>query len=67
VARAGHLEHGREALKPSVAQKDRQPVADQALLHVRVAVAVRAEWRLRVVDVQGTEPVEADRLVELVE
>ena len=42
-----------------------EALADLALEDVGVAVAVRAERRRAVVDVQRPQPVEADRLVDL--
>ncbi len=42
-------------------------LADLALGDVLVAVAVRVERHLGVVDVQAAQPVEADPLVHLVE
>jgi hypothetical protein len=46
-------------------EKDAELLAHQAVADVVVPVAVRAQGRLRVVDVQAAEPVEADPLVEL--
>ena len=50
-----------------MAEEGREPVADEAVGHELVPVAVRAERRLRVVHVQDAEPVEPDARVEIVE
>src|SRR5215212_11606737 len=67
AVRARDLEHGGQILERGVSQEDAELLAEQTLADVRVPVAVRAERRLGVVDVQRTQPVEADPLVELVE
>ena len=61
------LDHRRELLQPRISEEDRELVPDQSLADVRVPVAVRAERRLRVVHVEGAQPVEPDQLVELVQ
>src|SRR6185503_11529939 len=64
---ARHLEHRREALEGLVREEDAELVPDEALADVRVAVAVRAEPRQRVVHVQHAEPVEPDPVVDLLD
>src|SRR5215831_2894754 len=61
------LQHGREVLHPGVREEHPQAVAHQPVADVVVAVAVRPEWRLRVVRVQRAQPVEPDALVNLLE
>src|SRR5262245_3026806 len=61
------LHYRRQLLEPWVAQEDRELVADQPFADVRVAVAVRAERRLRVVHVERPQPVEPDQPIEVVE
>ena len=46
-------------------QEGAEALAELAFEDVRVPVAVRAEWGGAVVDVQCTQAVEADRLVDL--
>ena len=48
-------------------EEDAEPLTHEPLEHVVVAVAVRAERRLRVVDVERAQLREADSLVDLVE
>src|SRR5216683_7557837 len=48
-------------------QEDAELAPEDSVPDVLVAVAVRAERSLRVVHVQSAQPVEPDRLVELVE
>jgi hypothetical protein len=50
-----------------VTEERRHALPDRALPERRVAVAVRAEADLGVVDVQAAEPVEPDPLVEIVD
>jgi len=59
------LEDGGEVLQAWVREERAEPLAHQSVADVLVAVAVRAERRLRVVRVQCPEPVEADPVVEL--
>jgi len=63
----GDLQHSGQSLESRVAEEDAEPLVEQSFEDVRVPVAVRSERRLRVVDVQRTQPVEADRGVDLVE
>jgi hypothetical protein len=51
MAVAGHLEQGGQVLEPPIAEEGREAFADQTLLEVGVAVAVRSERCRRVVDV----------------
>src|SRR5581483_2079586 len=67
VLRAGHLEHGRQALQPVVSEEHAELLAEDSLADVRVAVAVRAERRCAVVHVERAQTLEPDRLVDLVE
>ncbi len=62
---SGRLEHGREPLEPRVGEEDSEPFAHQSFADVVVPVAVRAERRLRVVDVEGAQTVEPDPVVDL--
>ena len=62
------LEHARQALEARLGQERGDALAaDLAVAEVGVAVAVGAQRRRRVVDVQRAEPVEPDDAVELVE
>src|SRR5690606_36916897 len=63
----GHLEVGAESLEPWMRQEGAEPLADLALADVLVAIAVRAERCLRVVEVDRAKSLGADRLVELLE
>ena len=54
-----------EPLERRVREEHADALAHLALEHVRVPVAVRAERRRAVVDVQRAQPVEADRRVHL--
>jgi hypothetical protein len=67
VVRARDFQHRRQALQLRVTEEGAELLPDQPLEHVRVPVAVRAEGRLGVVDMQRAEPSEADPGVELVE
>src|SRR5437763_15402216 len=67
VVLSGHLEQRRESLEPRVREEDAELFAEQALLDVRVPVAVRAERRRGVVHVQRAQPVEPDPAVEVVD
>src|SRR5205085_2526569 len=67
VVRAWDLEERRQALELRMREEDAELAAEHALADVRVAVAVRAERIARVVDVQRTQAVEADPIVELLE
>ena len=55
-----HLEHCRSPWSAGMRQEHAELVAHQPFADVVVAVAVRPEWLLRVVDVQGLDPVEPD-------
>src|SRR6059036_3136657 len=57
------LEEDREVLQRRVTDEDAELLAHQTVEEVRVAVAVRAERRRRVVDVQRAKPLEPDQLV----
>ena len=59
--------HGRPSKRGSDRNAAQPSRADLAVAEVAVAVAVGAERRCGVVDVQRAEPVEADHAVELVE
>ena len=63
----GDLEQRGQALEGGMAEEDAEPLAELALEDVRVPVAVRPERRLRVVQVQAAQPVEADVAVELLD
>ena len=65
AVRTRDLEKRRQPLQLRVRKKDPELFAEQALADVVVPVAVRSERRLRVVDVQGAQPLEADPLVDL--
>jgi len=67
LVRSGDLQHGGQSLEAGVAEEDTEPLGEQSLEDVRVPVAVRSKWRLRVVHVQRAQPVEADRGIELVQ
>jgi hypothetical protein len=54
----------RERLQLRVCEEDPELLAHQPVADVVVAVAVRAERRLRVVHVEAAQAVEADRAVE---
>ena len=60
AVRTRRLHHGRQLLQRGMREERAEPLAELALEHVRVAVAVRAERRLRVVHVERAQPVEAD-------
>src|SRR6266540_2626303 len=62
---AGNLEDRRQPLQLRMAHEDAELLAHQAVPDVVVAVAVRAERRLGVVDVQRAEPLESDRPVHV--
>src|SRR5437588_1581498 len=62
---AGDLEHDRQVLQLRMREEDAEAFAHHALADVVVAVAVRAERRLRVVCMQRTEAIEADPLVDV--
>ena len=64
---AGDLEDGGEALQARIGEKHPELVREHAFPDVRVAVPIRAELRSSVVDVQRSEAVEADGLLDLVE
>ena len=59
------LRDRRKAGEGGVAEEGREPVADEPPADELVAVAVRAERRLRVVHVQDAEPIEPDARVEI--
>jgi hypothetical protein len=65
--RSGNLQERRQPLELRMCQEDAEILAEQAFADVVVAVAVRAERRLRVVRVQRAQSVESDQLVELSE
>src|SRR5829696_750862 len=67
VVGAWGLHHGGEALHGLGGQEGAHPLAELALEHVRVPVAVRPERRGRVVDMQRSEAVEPDPLLHLLE
>src|SRR4051812_7209062 len=67
VLGAGGLQHGRQPLEPRGGEEHSELLAELPLEDVRVPVAVRAEGRGGVVDVQSLQPVEADRGLQLVE
>jgi len=46
-------------------EEDAELLAQQAVADVLVSVAVRAEWRLRVVHVQAAQPVEPNQPVDV--
>ena len=48
-----------------MSEKRAQPFAHEPLADVRVAVAIRSEWRLCVVYMDCAEAVEADAIVDL--
>src|SRR3954454_3811119 len=65
---ASGLDHERKLLEAGLGKEGRAALgAELALADVRVAVAVGAERRLGVVEVQRAQPVETDRRVEVVE
>jgi len=66
VARPGNLEQRGQALQLRMGEKDAELLSEKAVADVVVAVAVRAERRLRVVDVQRPQPVEPDLPVDVV-
>ena len=59
-----HLEVGAQVLQRRVGEEGAEALAELALEDVRVPVAVRAERRGAVVDVERAQPVEPDRLVD---
>jgi hypothetical protein len=63
----GHFEDRRQVLEPRIREEQPEVVADEALAEVRVAIPIGAELGRRVVDMEGPESIEADRLVDLVE
>ena len=65
AVRARNLHHRREPLQRRVREERAEALAQLALQHVRVAVAVGAERRLGVVHVQRAQAVDADPLAEL--
>ncbi len=66
LALAGGLEHARQAVELGSGQEGGAAAgAELALADVGVAVAVGAQRRLRVVEVQAAEPLAADPLLEL--
>jgi hypothetical protein len=56
-----------EVLEAGVAEEDGELVADESLAKVRVAVTVGAQRGLGVVHVKGSQAIESDQAVELVE
>ncbi len=63
--RTGHLEHCGECLQDRMPEeRAERPAADHSLAEVLVAVPVRAKRHLRVVQMQATEPLEPDLIVE---
>jgi hypothetical protein len=67
TVRPGGLQDGGEALDAGVREEGAEAFAHLAAADVRVPVAVRPKWRGRVIHVQGTQPVEPDLAVDLVE
>ena len=67
TVRPGGLQDGGEALDAGVREEGAEAFAHLATADVRVPVAVRPQLGGRVVDVEATEPVEADPLVDLAE
>ena len=65
--RARRLHHAPAGPAGRVREEGAEPLAELALEHVRVPVAVRAERRGRVVDVQRAQAVEPDPGVDLVQ
>ena len=61
----GNLEQDGQFLESRLREEDSEPFSHQPGADVVVAVTVRAEWRLRVVRVQGAKAVEPDASVEL--
>jgi len=49
--RSGNFQERRQALELRMCQENAEVLAEQAFADVVVAVAIRAEWRLRVVRV----------------
>jgi hypothetical protein len=64
---AWNLKQRRLSLKLRVPEEDAELLAHQAVADVLVAVAVRAERRLRVVHVQAAQALDADVPAELPE
>src|SRR5436190_1196195 len=64
---ARHFQVDGELLQPRVRDERAEPLADQPVADVVVSVAVRAEWRPRVVRVERAQPVEADACIDVVE
>src|SRR5664280_1183850 len=60
------LEQRRQIREGGMGEKDAELLAHHALADVFVPVAIGAERRLRVVDVQGAQAVEADQALELI-
>src|SRR5947207_55217 len=63
---ARDLEVGTQVLEGRMREECAEVFADQPLPDIRVPVAIRAERGRAVVDVEGTQPVEAQTLVDLV-
>ncbi|MFL5978363.1 MAG: hypothetical protein ACJ76O_07035, partial [Gaiellaceae bacterium] len=57
---AGHFEEGRQLLELRVGEEDAEVFAEQPGADVVLAVAIRAERRLRVVRVKCPQPVKSD-------
>jgi hypothetical protein len=62
-----NLEEGRQTLQAGMREKDTELVAEETLADVRMAVAVRAEGRGRVVDVQRPQAIEADPRIDVLQ
>ena len=63
--RSGRLEHRGQPLEGGVGEEDADLLTEQPLPDGGVAVAVRAELRFRVVDVEATQPFEPDAGVDV--